>query len=59
MVSFFLGGGGGGGGGGGYRRYEHDSRHIFYKQHIITTSAELSSFMKIILTVLKIESIAA
>ena len=49
-----------GGGGGGEGRYKHDSQHIFYTQHIVTTSsAELYSFMKIILTVLKVGSTAA
>ena len=61
---FFFGGGGGGGGGGGegssYKRYEHESSHILYTRHIVTTSStELYSFMKIILTIFKIESIAA
>ena len=51
---------GGGGGGGGYERHGHDSLHIFYTQYIVmTSSAELCSFMKKILMVLKIESIAA
>ena len=43
-----------GGGGGSYGRYEHESRHILYTQHIVTTSTEPYSFMKIILTVFKI-----
>ena len=55
---FFFGGGGGGGGGRGYGRYEHESRQILYTRHIVTTSStEPYSFMKIILTVFKIESI--
>ena len=59
---FFWGGGGGEGLGGGdsYRRYEHENCHILYTRHIVTTSStEPYSFMKITLTVFKIESIAA
>ena len=53
------GGGGGGGGGGGYE-YEHNSRHILYTRHIVTTSStEQQSLMKIFLTVFKIEGIVA
>ena len=74
MCVCVAGGGGGGRGGGGgevvreyehkreevVREYEHKSRHIFYTRHIVTTySTEPYSFMKIILRVFKIESIAA
>ena len=48
-----------GGGGGGWG-YEHNSCHILYTRLIvITSSTEPYSFMKIIPTVFKIESIAA
>ena len=47
------------GGGGGYE-YEHNSRHILYTRHIVTTSpTEQQSLMKIFLTVFKIEGIVA
>ena len=36
---FFFFGGGGVGGGGNYGRYEHESRHILYTRHIVTTSS--------------------
>ena len=56
----FLEGGGREGDGGRYGRYEHESYHILNTRHIVTTSStELYSFMKIILTVFKIESNAA
>ena len=53
-----------GGGGeeevGSYGDMMHESHHILYTRHIVTTSStELYSFMKIILMVFKIESIAA
>ena len=39
---------------------EHNSRHIFYTRHIVTTSStEPYSFMKIFLTVFKIEGTVA
>ena len=66
FFSFVLGGGGVGWGEGKkgrrgrYGRYEHASRHIIYTQHIVmTSSTEPYSFMKIILTVFKVESTAA
>ena len=50
----------GGGGGSGYGRYENESCDILYTLHIvITSSTKPFSSMKIILTVYKIESIAA
>ena len=52
---FFLGGGGQ-----VAARYEHESPHIFYTQHIATiSSTELYSLMKIFLIVFKIEGIVA
>ena len=40
--------------------YEHESRHILYTRHIITTtSTEPYSLMKIFLTLFKIEGIVA
>ena len=40
--------------------YEHDSCHIFYTRHIVTTSSiELYSLMKIFLMVFKIGGIVA
>ena len=60
---FFSGRGGGGGGerggGPGYGSYEHKSRHSFYTQYIVMNSTEPYCFMIVILTVFKIESIAA
>ena len=48
------------GGGSSYGRYEHENCDILYTLHIvITSSTKPYSFMKIILTVFKIESIAA
>ena len=48
---------GGGGGGSSYGRYEHEGCDILYTLHIvITSSTKPFSFMKIILTVFKIES---
>ena len=63
-------GGGGGGGGGGEKKmfffcilvggYEHNSCHILYTRHIVTTSStEPYSLMKIFLTVFKIKGIVA
>ena len=47
-------------GGSSYGRYENESCDILYTLHIvITSSTKLFSSMKIILTVFKIESIAA
>ena len=61
--TFFLvcvWGGGGGGGGSSYGKYENESCDILYTLHIvITSSTKPFSSMKIILTVFKIESIAA
>ena len=49
-----------GGGGGGGERYVHNSHHILYTRHIVTTSStEPYSLMKIFLTAFKIECIVA
>ena len=66
FLFFYLGRGGGGGGGvrgeGGQVavRYEHQSPHIFYTQHIVTISTtELHGLMKKFLMVINIEGIVA
>ena len=52
VVVVVVGGGGGGG-------YEHKSRHILSTRHIVTTSTEPYSLMKIFLTVFQMEGIVA
>ena len=45
---------------GSYGSNEHESRHILFTRHIVVTSStEPYSFIKIIMTVFKIESFAA
>ena len=57
---FWRPGEGGGANGGNYGRLVHESCHILYTQHIVTTSStEPYNFLKIILTVFKIESTAS
>ena len=46
--------------GGGRGEYEHESHHVLYTRHIVTTSStEPYGLMKIFLTVFKIEGIVA
>ena len=43
-----------------YGGYKHESHHILYTRHIVTTSStEMYSFTNVILVVFKIESVAA
>ena len=61
-ISFFFFGGGGGGGGGVrcLGGYEHESCHILYTRHTVTTSTtELYSLMILFLMVFKIMGIVA
>ena len=56
IKTFLFGGEGGGGGKEGGERYEHESRLIFYTQHIVMTdSTEPYSFMKVFPTVFRID----
>ena len=57
---FFESRGLGGGSDVSYGRYEHESCHILYTRHIVTiSSTEPYNFMKIILSVFKMESTEA